>query len=188
MTSEEQIKANQENAQKSTGAINTDKTRFNATKHCLTSKKLFDLSYRDEIERNFAEHYELLKPENIIQEHMVRDLAVLRTKIDISSLKEAELFDMQKLPALPKSKEMLYDATNDFREVLDFGYDRLSDEQRKEYHRLKEEEKKAKNLNNVSFPNEEAELVARYQAEARNQYYKHLRAYFEMRNWLRFGK
>ena len=76
MTSEIQIKANVENAQKSTGPKDCSRTKFNAIKYGLTS----DCHFSKEDDQSINEIYEDLStifiPDNILKKYLVGRMAV----------------------------------------------------------------------------------------------------------------
>lgn len=193
MTSEKQIEANIKNAQLSSGPIDTDKTRFNAAKHCLTSKKLFQLNYREEIEKNYLEHCDFLKPQNMIEEGIVRDLAVLRTRIDLILVKQVENFEYKPLFYIKnKRNQMERDKLNELSSGNMDVYNFFSEKEKERYDRLKAEEKKqieepSEEDKPVNFPSEDSELFLKYETELRSQYLKLLKFFVESRKWLCFG-
>lgn len=68
MTTESQIEANKENAQLSTGPKDTEKTKFNAITHGLTSKSVNNKEDLNEIQQLTNFLIEQLKPVNVIEE------------------------------------------------------------------------------------------------------------------------
>ena len=75
MTTESQIKSNRENAQKSTGPNDTIKTKFNAIKHGLFSKKLITKEEKKDFEEIFQSLIDSYQPENIIELRIIEIMA-----------------------------------------------------------------------------------------------------------------
>jgi hypothetical protein len=76
MTSEIQVKVNQENAKLSTGPNDTTETRKNAYKHGLTSDIVFCQLHKqwiDELTSEFRDHF---KPTNIIEDLLIQTMAI----------------------------------------------------------------------------------------------------------------
>lgn len=76
MISEKQVEANQNNAQNSTGPLNTALTRFNAVKYGLSSECFFTEN-EEEIINNIREELSLIfKPENPLKHYLVGRMAI----------------------------------------------------------------------------------------------------------------
>lgn len=78
MTTQEQMNANRSNAERSTGPINTENTRFNAVKHGILSGKIIIHNIENLQEYNgFLESFRKdLNPENIVQETIVEKIVI----------------------------------------------------------------------------------------------------------------
>jgi len=161
MTSEAQISANRENAQLSTGANDTSKTRFNAVKHGLCAKGF--LNEREIIEFNemFQELIEELEPKGVIELRLVENIALAvweRQKVIIKDFayEHNESLNMQikKIDSSPFSN-------------LGFGITEKDS---------KKKEELENNKKTLILPNE---LLMRYKNEADNRFYKALRIWKE---------
>ncbi|MFH1311429.1 MAG: hypothetical protein ABIH65_03430 [Nanoarchaeota archaeon] len=76
MVSELQINANKENSEKSTGPTDTSKTRFNAVKHGIFSKKFVEKSDMNEYEMILDEIVIEFLPKSIIEFRILEKMAI----------------------------------------------------------------------------------------------------------------
>lgn len=75
MTTENQIRANKENAQKSTGPLDTSKTKFNAVKHGLFCKKLVSDLEKEDFKKILQELIDEEDPKGIVELRIVDIMA-----------------------------------------------------------------------------------------------------------------
>lgn len=94
MTTESQAEANKENAQLSTGPKDTEKTKFNAITHGLTSKSVNNKEDLEEIQKLTNSLIEGLKPTNIIEEIAISRIVISLWKLDkITKIQGAEFYN-----------------------------------------------------------------------------------------------
>jgi hypothetical protein len=98
-----QLAANQENAQKSTGPINTISTRYNATKHGLLSEGVSELddpaTFRDFCSRLSAQ----FKPVGEVEIALVRRVALCLVRLGRAAMLEAEFITAEINPPVTKT-------------------------------------------------------------------------------------
>ena len=82
MTTSEQIEANKENAQHSTGPEDTSKTRYNGLTHGLTAKTIVREEDKEAIEEFRAILNEELKPSNAIEGILIERMTIALWKIN----------------------------------------------------------------------------------------------------------
>ncbi len=119
------LAANQENAKKSTGPIDTTSTRFNAVKHGLLSKGVTELDQPHQFPALLGRIKKELQPVGVLEEECVDHIAVLMIQIRRGRLLEAQAFTAHLNPAKTISHPGKFD---DFdpdvfgrTEVLDLG-------------------------------------------------------------------
>jgi hypothetical protein len=93
------IAANQENAQKSTGPLHTESTRYNATKHGLLSQGVTELDERDKFQSLVEQLTWELQPVGILEDECVRQIALLTVRLRRARRLEAEAFTAYLNPA-----------------------------------------------------------------------------------------
>jgi hypothetical protein len=97
------VEANRENAQKSTGPINTTSTRYNATKHALLSEGVSELDnpamFRDFCDRLSAQ----FKPVGEVEIALVRRIALCLVRLNRAAMLEAEFITGEINPPLTKT-------------------------------------------------------------------------------------
>jgi hypothetical protein len=97
------LAANQENAQKSTGPINTISTRYNATKHGLLSEGVSELDnpvmFRDLCSRLLAQ----FKPVGEVEIALVRRIALCLVRLGRAAMLEAEFITAEVNPPLTET-------------------------------------------------------------------------------------
>jgi hypothetical protein len=158
MTSEKQIEANRENAKLSTGAHDTEKTKFNAVKHGLCAKKFVLEAEREEFNNIFKELIEDLNPQGILELRIVERIV-------------SALWDLQRIA----EKESIYESNEDIKKKINnmntllkmdgfFGGDE------------KKKEALEQQLRDLIFPNE---IFIKYKTEAENRFYKALKLWKE---------
>ncbi|MBI2628620.1 hypothetical protein HYW74_00880 [Candidatus Pacearchaeota archaeon] len=81
MTTEEQVKANRENARKSTGPKDTSLTNMNALKHGITSKKILEQN-KEEIQSIYQELCECFKPKDYMEYFFIGIMAKAKWKLN----------------------------------------------------------------------------------------------------------
>ena len=101
MTTEKQREANRRNAKKSTGpktAAGSSRSRMNALKHGLTASQI---TLYDEDPAEFAAFhrglYEALKPEGVLEEFLVEQIACCGWRMQRACRKEAGLYEAEEL-------------------------------------------------------------------------------------------
>jgi len=86
MATKKQVKANKQNALESTGPIDTENTKFNATKHGLTGNRSQDNSVNDIFDELASTPQ--YKPKNVIQRFFLRQIALYIWRLGKSQLIE----------------------------------------------------------------------------------------------------
>jgi len=82
MASESQVEANKQNAKLSTGPKDTEKTKFNALTHGLTSKSVNQKEDLEEIQKLTASLREELNPTNVIEEIAINRMVISLWKLN----------------------------------------------------------------------------------------------------------
>ncbi len=93
------VAANKQNAQKSTGPINTTSTRFNARKHGLVSKGVTELDEPQRFQSFLADLKKELEPVGILAGECIDQIAALTMRIRRARRLEAEAFTAHLNPA-----------------------------------------------------------------------------------------
>ena len=161
MTSEKQIEANRNNAQLSTGANDTSKTRFNAMKHGLCAKKFVSEAEKEEFNNIFEELIKDFNPQGVIQLRIVERIA-------------SALWDLQRVA----EKESIYENNEKIKKKLSnlkplFELLELNEYSENDLDNKAELEKQ---LIAFVLPNE---IFMRYKTEAENRFYKALKLWKE---------
>ncbi len=86
------LAANQENAQESTGPINTLSTRYNAAKHGLLAQGITELDNPERVPSFLQEIEKELKPVGPVEQECVGQIALLLIRVRRARLLEAEAF------------------------------------------------------------------------------------------------
>jgi hypothetical protein len=86
------VAANQQNAAKSTGPLDTRSTRYNALKHGLLGQGVTELDLPRKFEPLLVHLREELQPVGILEEECVHQIALLTIRIRRARLLEAEAF------------------------------------------------------------------------------------------------
>ncbi len=161
MTSEAQISANRENAQLSTGANDTSKTRFNAVRHGLCAKAFLTEKQKAEFSEIFEELIGELEPKGVIELRLVENIALA-------------LWERQKVIV----KEIVYEHNGDLdgqiTKIKNSPFNDLNFGITEKDNRKKNELEDTKI--NLVLPNE---LLMRYRNEADNRFYRVLRVWKE---------
>lgn len=97
--SRRKIGANQQNAQKSAGPINTTSTRYNAVKHGLLAKGVTELDDPQKFQALLAQFKKELQPVGVLEDECVDQIAVLTMRIRRARRLEAEAFTAHLNPA-----------------------------------------------------------------------------------------
>src|SRR5712691_5634595 len=100
--SERKVAANRENAQKSTGPIRTESTRYNASKHGLLSQGVTELDNPEKFHALVEELKTELQPVGVLERECVQQIALLMIRIQRARLLEAEAFTARLNPPTTK--------------------------------------------------------------------------------------
>jgi hypothetical protein len=84
MTSEKQINANQQNAKKSTGPLDTSKTRYNAFKYGLTAESFFSKEDISTINKIYEDLSETLIPNTVLKQVVLKRISICVWRLDKS--------------------------------------------------------------------------------------------------------
>ncbi len=97
-TSLRQLRANRENAKKSTGPLNTLSTRYNAVKHALLAEGVTEMDRPEEFAAYLAQCRRDLQPVGVAEEELVREIALAFLRLRRARMLEAREFTAQLNP------------------------------------------------------------------------------------------
>jgi len=188
MTSENQIIANRENAEKSTGPKDTQQTKFNALRHGILGKEVVITTGkakedRSEFEALLGQFRDELKPKNIIEESLIEDAVVARwRRRRVIRAEKGTIRYLQDRERLKSPEEKESDKIIDL--IRPFPINRSSPATESPAEKTEREGELDEIRNQIqATPNEnEIDKFIRYDAHLERQFYRALKLLFSLRD------